>query len=216
MKETELAQKFVDYFSCYDLYFEVDYLSCIDIVAINHPFSIAIEVKNAFNFKVFEQALDNVPHFNYSYIAVPVFKDWSIQKRLCKDYGIGLIVYCEHAYHKEDSIKILVPPKLNRRSNTKLLERLCDRNKLSKPGAKSGDGEKVTAFNVTVMNLEQYVQRRPGCSIKEAINNINHHYHSELSARSNIYQWIRTGVIKTIEIKDRKLFMKPLTLLPHE
>lgn len=31
MKETDLAQHFVNYFSCYDLYFEVDYGRCVEI-----------------------------------------------------------------------------------------------------------------------------------------------------------------------------------------
>lgn len=38
MKETELAQHFVEYLSCYDLYFEVECMSGrVDIVAINKP-----------------------------------------------------------------------------------------------------------------------------------------------------------------------------------
>lgn len=91
MKETFLAQKFADYLSCYDLYFEVDYHRCIDIVAIDGKYSIAVEVKTTFNFKVLEQAIYNARNLSFSYIAVPKTKDdMEFQKKLCADYGIGL------------------------------------------------------------------------------------------------------------------------------
>lgn len=196
MKETELAQKFVEYLSAFDLYFEVDYHRSVDIVAISENISSAFEVKNTFNFKVFEQALGNKPHFNYSYICVPSFNDWIIQRKLCEDYGIGLLVYEERGYN---DIRELVHPKLNRHTNNKrLFAGLHERNKRSLPGSKSGDSLKITAFGVTVENAVRYVRRHPGCTLKEMVDNIGHHYDSNILARKNLYQWIYKGVIKEI------------------
>lgn len=197
MKETELAQKFVEYLSAFDLYFEVDYYRSVDIVALSESISSAFEVKTTFNFKVFEQALGNRPHFNYSYICVPDFNDRIIQRKLCEDYGIGLL--CYDATGGYSDVREIVHPKLNRHTNNKkLVEQLHERNKRSLPGSKSGDSAKITAFGVTVENAIRYVRRHPGCTLKEMVDNIGHHYDSNILARKNLYQWIYKGVIKEI------------------
>lgn len=198
MKETELAQHFVKYLSSFDLYFEVDYYRSVDIVAVAENYAAAVEVKTSFNFKVLEQAIENAKHFHYSYIAVPYFWDKSFQEKLCKDYGIGLLVY-------ESSFKVvrqIVKPKLNRHADLGRLKlRLCKRNKQSLPGSKSGDSTVITAFGATVDNLTTYVRRHHNCTLKEAVTKITHHYQTNELARSNLAQWIRCGVIKNIKIE---------------
>lgn len=206
MKEVELAQKFVDYLSCFDLYFEVDYGSgCVDIVAFDGNISIAVEVKTTFSFKVFEQALANKPWYNYTYIAVPKFKDDYIQRRLCNDYGIGLLIYDTSGYC---SVMEVIKPKLNRVKSDKLRSRLREQNKRSLPGSKNGDSTKVTAFQITVENLVRYVERNPGKTLRQAIDDLSHHYSTNKAATSSLYQHIKSGVIKEIEIQDGKLFKK--------
>lgn len=204
MKETWLAQKFVDYFSCYDLYFEVDYFRCIDIVAISDKFSIGVEVKTSFNFKVLEQAISNTRTMSFSYIAVPHTKDMSFQRKLCRDYGVGLLVYYEHL----DKVKELEKPRYNRYcrvSNVK--SSLSECNKICTPGSKNGDSGKITAFGVTVDSAVRYVRRNPGCSMKKLIENITHHYNSDQVAIRSIQKWIKSGVIKELIIKDKKLYI---------
>ena len=207
MKETELAQHFVEYLSCYDLYFEVDYGGCVDIVAINGNVSMSYEVKNSFNFKVLEQAIRNTRNFNYSYIAVPFSKDRTFQEKLCSDYGVGILYY-DKDWRRGHSVKESVPPKLNRLASAKkLMLRLSDINKRSKPGAKSGDGDKITAFSVTVDALVLYVQRHQGCKLKEAIDSLQHHYYDDKSAYTNLYRWIQSGVINRVRLENGKLFL---------
>ena len=127
MKETELAQKFVEYLKIYDLYFEVDYYRSVDIVALNGNISIALEVKTSFNFKVFEQALENRNHFNYSYIAIPDFRDDSIQRKLCEDYGIGLLAYDSKRGYGD--VREYVHPKLNRHVDNGLAMLSCRKSR---------------------------------------------------------------------------------------
>ena len=207
MKETDLAQKFVDYLSCYDLYFEVDYYRCIDIVAIDNNISMAYEVKTTFNFKVLEQAIENAKYFHYSYICVPDFRDKWVQIKLCKDYGLGLLIYPEKDYFPE--VRELVHPKLNRQANIfSLKNRLREENKQSIPGSKNGDGGKLTAFGCTVQNAEFFVMRNPGCTLKQMIEGIEHHYSSSQSAHGSMAQYIKSGVIKNIELRDSKLYIK--------
>lgn len=203
MKETDLAQHFVNYFSCYDLYFEVDYGRCVDIVAMAEKFAIAIEVKTSFNFKVLEQAIDNKERFHYSYIAVPRFKDPGFQKKLCKDYGVGLLVYDE----RYKTVICLVPPKLNRKAYTKKLdESLHEYCKNSLPGSKNGDGTKITAFSITIDSLRITVKRNPGQPLNKIIGMIDHHYASDKTAVACIYKWINKGIITCVKLENGKLY----------
>ncbi len=209
MKETELAQKFVEYLKGFDLYFEVDYYRSVDIVALDENISSAFEVKTTFNFKVFEQALENRKHFNYSYIATQDWRDTTIQRKLCEDYGVGLIIYDSKRGYND--VREYVHPKLNRHVNNKrLVESLHEMNKRSLPGSKSGDSTKITAFGITVENAVRYVQMHPGCTLKEMVDNIGHHYDSNILARKNLYQWIYKGIIKEISWKYGKLYINPI------
>jgi|WetSurMetagenome_2_1015567.scaffolds.fasta_scaffold152278_2 hypothetical protein len=209
MKETELAQHFVDYLAGFDLYFEVDYHRCIDIVALNGNISAAYEVKTSFNFKVLEQAVDNAKYFNFSYVAVPDFNDWMFQRKLCETFGVGLLVY--DAKKGYNDVREIVHPKLNRHAdNKKLRNKLREYNKMSLPGARSGDTYKVTAFQVTVEDAVRYVRHHPGCSIKEMVSNINHHYGSDRLAAVNLYQWIHKEVIKEIRLENKGLYINPI------
>lgn len=203
MKETELAQHFVNYFSCYDLYFEVNYGRCVDIVAMAEKLAIAIEVKTSFNFKVLEQAIENKERFHYSYIAVPKFKDSAFQKRLCRDYGVGLLVFDE----KYKSVKCIISPKLNRKAWTNKLDKsLHEYCKKSLPGSKSGEGTKMTAFSITVDSLLFAVKGNPGKSLKSIIEMIDHHYSSDKTAVACIRQWLNKGIITCVKLENGKLY----------
>ena len=46
MKESDLAKFFIDYLSCYDLYFEIPMLN-VDIVAKHNNILMAFEVKTS-------------------------------------------------------------------------------------------------------------------------------------------------------------------------
>lgn len=207
MKETELAKIFVDYLSCYDLYFEVDYHRCIDIVAIDNNISMAYEVKTTFNFKVLEQAIANRRHFNYSYICVPNFFDSSFQEKLCEDYGIGLIMFSSDPRYEKFQLR--AHPKINRHARIKdLKERLSEINKKAIPGSKNGESEKITAFGKTVESLCLYVRRNPGCTLKDTIENCSHHYSSNHAARACLSKWIRKGIIKDVSIENGRVLYR--------
>ena len=112
MKETELAQKFINSLSdIYDLYFEV---GTMDIVGKQGNIVTAIEVKKQLNFKVIEQAYYNIPNANYSYIAVPQqYKQNNFAYTICETFGIGVLLYNEDY----DSVYERIKPKLNRKQN---------------------------------------------------------------------------------------------------
>lgn len=210
IKETDLASYFVEYLSCYDLYFEVETSSGrVDIVALNNPLRIAYEVKTSFNFKVMEQAIQNRNYFHYSYIAVPYFKCDGFQRRLCSDYGIGLLV-CNTYGFLHSNIEERVKPKLNRMPYAAYKEPLEDYYKRSIPGS-SGAEERITPFKITVENILRHVKHYPGCTMKNLISEIQHHYHSDSTAKSSIYQHINSGVIKGIKNINGKLYLNDET-----
>ena len=207
MKETELAQKFIDYLSCYDLYFEVGSGGgyCVDIVAVTpNNLMIGYEVKTSLNFKVIEQAYCNKPYFHMSYIAVPWSRDMSFQERICRDYGIGVLLY--NPNHYREPVYQIIAPEFNRKAITKYT-RLHEYQKRSIAGTAS-NGDRITPFKITVENMENYVRRHPGCSMKQMFSEISHHYHSDRGAITSMYQWLNKGVIKGVELRDGGLFLK--------
>lgn len=194
MKEVELAQKFVEYLKdSYDLYYEV---RDVDIIGKAGNILIGVEVKTSLNFKVIEQAYANRTMVNYSYIAVLWSRNSDFQHKICKVYGIGVLSYRDTDGRVREEVK----PLLQRRAYTKWFKPHPDL-KRSKPGSPSGTGV-ISAFNITVENIERYVRRHPGCTIKEVFGGIDCHYESFSSMRGSIYKYIHGGIIPTIKIEN--------------
>lgn len=211
MKETELAKYFIDYLSCYDLYFEVQYYRSVDIVGIAEKYSLSVEVKTSFNFKVLEQAIENSKHFNYSYIAVPKTNDMYFYIKLCEDYGVGLLVYSDNIYCDNiNRVRECVAPKLNRHCNlSHLKKRLSERNKQSVAGSKNGDSVKITAFGVTKESAIRFITRygKEGCTVNDLVKGISHHYTTDKAARTIMYNYIKQGVIKELKIENKRIYL---------
>ena len=120
MKETELAEHFINYFSDHDIYKEVPYAGLIDIVAVKGIITTSIEVKCLLNFDVIEQAVKNIRCSNYSYIAVPMPKSKSFAYQICKNMGIGVLGLTVNG--RALNVIELVKPKLNRKATKLKLE----------------------------------------------------------------------------------------------
>jgi hypothetical protein len=60
--------------------------------------------------------------------------------------------------------------------------------------------------------LINYVSCVPGCTIKEAIDSINHHYASDATAKACLSKFIGTDVIRDIvfdeTVRPYKLYLK--------
>lgn len=201
MKETELAQHFIDFFSDHDIYKEVPYCGIIDIVAVKAKIVTAIEVKCSLNFDVIEQAVKNIGCSNYSYIAVPLPKSKSFAYQICKNMGIGVL--CLTVNGRNLNVVELVKPKLNRKVSSLKLEVWM---KESVSGSKN---DRMTAFKNTVRELKQYLERRPDKKAlpKDAINGISHHYGSVTSARTSLFTMIDRGVITDFRLDQGYLVL---------
>src|SRR5699024_4228472 len=90
----ELAELFIDYFNeGYQVYPEVP---CgggiVDFVATDGTIVIGCEVKTSFGLAVIEQAYRKRHCFHYSYICVPLKRDYHFRELLVRQYGIGVLV----------------------------------------------------------------------------------------------------------------------------
>lgn len=202
MKETELAQKFAEYLSDYNLYFEVPNRgSKTDIVAVKEPVVIAIEVKTSFGLAVIEQADFNRRFYHYSYVAVPSTRGGRLAKEICYSRGIGVMSYSQFGYNTP--VIETVRPMLNRKARP---PQLIPEYQKNIPGCQSGDS--MTAFKATVLGVCKYLSRKGPTPLAEVLENINYHYHSVKAAKAGLYQWMRNGVIKEFELKeDRKVHL---------
>lgn len=200
MKETELAEKFIDYYNDekHEVFKEVPCNGIVDIVVKSGHITQSIEVKTNLNFEVIRQAEKNQMWFNYSYIAVPAPKHSKhFGYSICNRFGIGVLVATSYG-----EIKEVVKPRLNRKVRFK--PALLPYMKESVAGSQN---QRITAFSNTIQEMVLYIKRHPGCSLNQCLENVNFHWSTTSSAKSCVYQWIKKGVIKEFYIKDKKLFL---------
>ena len=202
MKESELALKFIEYFSeGYEIFKEVPAGGIIDIYAKCENIGTAIEVKVSLNFEVIGQAFQNIHCAHFSYIAIPISKhgvSW-IQKRICREFGIGILVYDS----KCELVSEIIPPRFNRRAR---LPKLKEYMKESVAGSQN---DRVTAFSASVREIEQYLKRKGGqAHIKDVLKDVQHHWSTNSSATQCIRTWCNKGIIKSFEFKKAHLIIK--------
>ena len=109
----------------------------------------------------------------------------------------------------EWNIKTVEEPKLRRfvngtsngasrrwflRDNKKLRGVLCAEHKTFAL-AGNADGKHWSAFKATCQSLVRFVRKNQGCSLKQVVSSIDHHYSSDSSARGSLLHWISKGKV---------------------
>lgn len=204
MTEADLALKFIDYLSDgHEIYKEVPCDGIVDIVAVAGNIQIAVEVKKNLSFEVIHQAQKNLHWFNYSYIAVPEPKRKHFGYHVCRMLGIGVLIYAkEQPPWIQEQVREVVKPKLQRnaaRTGFRYKVKLKDYMKESTAGSQN---DRMTAFKNTIIGMEKFIQRHPGCTLNECLENVDFHWSSMSSAKSCVKRWISNGVIKEFTIED--------------
>ena len=206
MKETDLAKKIIIYLeNCkWNVYQEVQIGTggrVVDIVAIQNNISWIIEVKLCLSMKLLEQAFNHRYSANYISIAIPNKNVNKVADMFMKHYGIGGLKLVNEQYEHWQVYEFRAP-RLNRKiahySNVRRW--INDKHKYYAEAGNSM-GKRWTPFQETCDQIRNFVQKNPGCTLKDLMSNINHHYHSSISARSSISYWIREGIIKNIYTK---------------
>jgi len=202
MAETELAREVSEWLqaSGWDVYPEVQlsrWGGRADLVAVQCNRTWVIECKMSLGLSVIAQAEDWRPFCNWVSVAVPYGnrsrKTNALVYGVLQWRGIGLI-------HSGHEVRIDIAPRLNRGPLAgDVLAGLNSEQKVM--GVAGSKGLFWTPFKQTSKALREYVAQHPGCTLKEAIEGIDHHYRQDTTARSCISQWISKGIIGGIERK---------------
>lgn len=158
-----------------------------------------VECKTTLSWKLLEQAAywHGRGVANMTSIAVPVGKRGQFIADTMRLHGIGMYE-CGRVEVRE-----LVRPRLLRRVRSGFDLREEHKTYL---GAGSAGGGYWTPFRGTCDALTRFVARNGGCTMREAVSGITHHYGSSATARSSLARWIREGAIKGVELRDGKLY----------
>jgi len=209
--ETELASHIVRWLRAeqYEVYQEVGTgrtMPVADIVAVNGYLHWIVACKTNLGLAVLGQALHWVHRYGH-FVSIatigPVAArsgrcDWpgEAASTILHDYGIGLLQLVWDAYNEAWSVKEKRPPALHRH-NLSIGKYLVEAQKTWAP-AGNANGDRWTPFQQTCENLRRYVASHCGCTLKDAIEGVDHHYRTDSSARANLNQWLSRGVVKGV------------------
>ena len=209
LPETSLAAPVVAWLRDmeWDVYQEVQVGDDIaDIVATKGPLIYVVEVKVSLSLKLLAQAARWLRLAHYVSVALPFeigkgrYLERSFAEKYMAENGIGRITV------KDSEVDVnRIDARFRRRVDSeKIREKLHEKQKTTL-GAGSKGGGYWTPFKETCQALRKFVEMHPGCSMKEAIDGIRHHYSSPASARGSLAHWIRAGKVKGLVLFDGKL-----------
>lgn len=162
--------------------------------------TIVFEAKLSFNFKVIEQAYAWKRHAHLTYIVVPTakraVKSRKFARKVCEKMGVGVI---EVNIDRGKYYVTVQSPHNDKPKYPKLFEQ--QKNVLS---SGTSSGGYITAFNVTVMNIDDYMKDKKYSTIIDIVRNIEHHYKSENSACNSIKVNIERNIIKGYRLNKIK------------
>lgn len=184
---------------------EVPYGGRADIVGVR-PFPFLqhrqcihiVEVKTSWTLSLLEQAEARTYCAHYVSIAAPSRRS-AFYERLCRERGVGML---QVRYSGEDTAidpYIALEPRLVRHKHKfcgnpgLLLETLHEDMKRYAPGTQSGYS---TAFSRTMDRCEKFVREHPGCTVKDLVSAVDHHYASIGGFKQGILSWLdkRDGI----------------------
>ena len=201
MKEIQLAQEVIYFLKDmkWEIYQEVKVPGgVIDIVGIRNNISWIIETKCFLSLQLLEQVYKKKQMSNYISIATPRLRNVKgrfAAEMFLRNNGIGYL----QTEFMIGTTEIITPKlfRIKRNLMWNVTKYLVEQQK-DYANAGNPDCRYWTPFKGTCKNITEYVCKNPGCTIKELIDNINHHYHSSITAKSSINAWINQGVIKNI------------------
>lgn len=202
--EAEIARPVVEYLR--DLRWEVYQEVCqcggcrrADIVAVQDPVIWVIEAKKVLSFGVIYQAWWWQNWCHRVSIVVPTAKHSDgrhMALRILRDLGVGLF-----QVSRDGLVDHTFLGRLNRkpvRGGARIRNMLFEEQKsFTQAGT---NGKFFSPFKATCKKLREFVSENRGCTMKQAIDGIDHHYASDASARGNLAKLIRDGVVEGVQI----------------
>lgn len=195
LKETELAKKIIEHLTLnkWDVYQEVQPQNgggIADIVGVCGRLVWVVECKTTLSLALLEQAMMWRGDANYISIAVPESKRHSRGESAAKVFlsKLGIGMFRVASYYKSPSQ--VVAPKLQRKRSDRIIKCLTDHHKTFAE-AGNADGKRWTPFKNTCHELRRFITDHPGACLKDAMDNIKHHYSSDSTARASVSQLLR-------------------------
>lgn len=93
-----------------------------------------------------------------------------------------------------------------RRPDLSWVEGSLQQGQKASEGGSTGGGY-WTPFRNTCDKLREYVAANPGCSLKQAIDGIKHHYKTASSAVNSMRHWVTNGKVKGVCSREGKLYV---------
>lgn len=207
--ETTLAAAVVAWLEAqgWDVYQEVQpsrwAAGVADIVAAMPPIVWVVECKTRFSLDVMAQAYAWRHMAHLVSIAVPVGggkRHGSFSRRVLSDYGLGLIEV-DARLGQSTHIYQRVTPALHRGAKRVDVMRkaLIPERKTFAP-AGNNYGARWTPFQQTCRAVREVVAERPGLTLKELVDGIEHHYANDKSAISSLKHWLDGGKVEGVRI----------------
>jgi len=205
--ESELAAVIVEWLAAqgWDVHQEVQFGRAgirADIAARRGSLTWVVETKLSLSLNLLEQASEWEAWTNFISVAVPHSmhrKRGLFLAKVLDLTGIGLLnVRGKSAEH---DVEVHRAPRLNRKIiKRRLLEILEVHENYTKAG--SPDGGYWTPFRSTTRELRRFVEKNPGCTMKQAVDGIKHHYCRDTTAVACLRGYLRDGVIKGIRLEE--------------
>ena len=203
--EKELCERFIEAHPRREhLFFEVDMpRGRADIVHKEHTIVTIYEAKLSLSIDLLEQCINRKDYCHYIYAVIP----YSIRRRnsflhkVFEDYGIGTIIVHDHDRYegKIRPLEEIKKPKLNR--SPKAIT-LYEENKTEIAGLKHAG---ITPFGIMVRKIKETLEWKSPQKI-DTVFEQQSYYGTLKQFKSNIYQWIRVGVITGIKMEKGMLY----------
>lgn len=230
--ETVLAKAVVDWLGAegWEVYPEIETVQGgprADIVATKGETIWAIEVKRSLTFELLGQADRWKSYAHRVSVAVPNSlrharengakrHGEAVAKRAMRAEGIGLI-RLDFSYPEAMEVSRFGGIEPEDREDPPNLQRLQETLTPHHKGfaqAGNAQGRRLTKFGLTAMRVREFVQARPGATIKEVVDGIeDHHYASDPGAVQGIRSAAKDKLIEGVRLDARE---RPHRLYPAE
>jgi hypothetical protein len=201
ISEIELAKQVIQWLvdQHWEVYQEVQFRcggGVADIVAVRNNITWIIETKTTLSLTVLEQASRWNSIFRSAAVPAAFKKDnRSLAYRIAHDYlQIGIIEVPVNSTY--DVVTEVICPPIQRQnyrfSKNYYLPELLEEHK-TYALAGNNSGSRFTPYRRTIDSVRRFIEKHPGCSIKEIMTNIGEtHYSSAATAKSCIFSALQT------------------------
>lgn len=197
ISEREIGKKVLDYWVSegWDCYPECSFGGArADLVAVRNGLIAFIECKTTMSMALFDQIVDWRAYANFLYVATPSrkMKRFSrIEQHLFKYFGIGHVLVKKFGVFVSDAQY----HRIRKREREVVLNVIHPDMKNYVPGSQASDGYS-TPWKRTMTQAIAFIKTHPGCTVREVVAGIEHHYASNSGARACLFRWL---------IEDRRI-----------